>query len=549
MRKNRFFDILILLIALHIPFFAYAQDEQAIDIVVQKGDCLIEIAEHYLEDPAQWKKLAKINLLHNPDLIYPGQILHIPIILLKGTQTDGVVSFIKGSVLYQPPGSDQWKPLFLNDNVKEGCKIKTGDESRVEITFQDDHSLLQGSNTILGLSTSREKADFYTFYKLFLLTGKTITKIKKATGRESRFQIDTPSAICAVRGTTFRTSVDEDNATRAEVLQGNISVEAMKNVVTVEEGKGTLVKMGDPPLTPQKLLPPPELIIAEQFYKIFPIVLSFTKIDHAISYRIIFSQDEDIKNIVTEKVIEPYEAFEISPVEDGTYYLETRSIDNLGIEGLSSQAIPIRIRINPAPPFIEIPVDQAVYRKKSLVLKWLEVSDAVKYHIQIAEDRAFTMIVDDMDDIEGTTYQTKKLDYRTYYFRISSTAADGYEGGWSNILSFTIQPSQPVGVPEIVNKEVHIRWQDLGVDMRYHFQLSTDKEFKDILIDRLVNKPGITIQRPKRSGVYFVRVSPVDPKGDEGDFAAPQSFEIRKSPLYKFLGIAGTLGLLFFLIF
>ncbi|NWF76112.1 MAG: FecR domain-containing protein [Nitrospirae bacterium] len=549
MTRKRIVAILTFFITFYIPFISYCQDEQAIDIIIQKDDCLIKIAEKYLENPTKWRELARINSLHNPDLIYPGQTLRIPIKLLKGKQTDGVVSFIKGSVLYQPPNSTEWKMLFLNDHIKEGYRIKTGDQSRIEITFQDNHSLLQDSNTTLELFTSREKANFYTYQKLFLLTGKTITKIKKATGRESRFQIDSPSAICAVRGTTFRTSVDENNITRAEVLQGNVNVEAMNQVVTVEEGEGTLVRKGEKPLVPQKLLPPPALIKVEPIYKNFPIVLSFTNIENAVSYRVIFSQDKDIKNIVYERVIKPHETFEIYPVEDGTYYLETRSIDNLGIEGLSSQAIPIKIRINPVPPFLEIPADQTVYRKKSILLKWLGVNDAVKYHIQISEDREFNIIFDESKDIKDTVYKTKNLDYKTYYFRISSIADDGYQGAWSNILSFTIQPAPPVEVPEIVDKKINITWLDLGVNMKYRFQLSTDKEFKDILINQLVEKSEIKIQKPKKSGTYFVRVSPIDPMGSEGDFSEPQMFEIKKSPFYKLLGILGTLGFLFFLTF
>ncbi len=549
MKGKQIVTILVFLIALYMPLITYSNDEQTIDIVVRKGDYLIKIAREYLEEPAQWKELTKINTLMNPNLIYPGQTLQIPVKLLKGIRTDGAVSFIKGNVLYQPPNTNQWKMLFLNDNIEEGSKIKTEDESRVEITFKYGHSLLQDSNTLLELSKSREKADLFTFQKLFLLTGKTIAKIKKATGRESRFQIDTPSAICAVRGTAFRTSVDKNDTTRAEVLQGYINVEAMNRVVALEGGEGTLIKKGESPMPPQKLLSAPELIVAEPIYKYFPIILSFTKIKDAVSYRVILARDENIKDIVIEKVIEPHEPFEISNIKDGTYYLETRSIDHLGIEGLSSQAIPIKIRINPVPPFIEIPTDQAVYRKKSLVLKWLGVEDAVKYHIQLAEDLDFKTVVDERNDIKDTTYKIKSLDYKTYYFRISSIAADEYEGGWSNILSFTIQPPPPVEVPEIVDKEVNIRWLNMGIGIKYHFQLSSDREFKDILIDQLVDKPEIKIQRPERAGTYFVRVSPVDQKGFEGDFSEPQKFEIKKSPIYKILGIAGIAGLLFFLIF
>ena len=130
-------------------------------------------------------------------------------------------------------------------------------------------------------------------------------------------------------------------------------------------------------------------------------------------------------------------------IDDGTYYLQTRSIDDIGLEGLSSTPKEVKVRVNPLPPFIQSPDDGAEYREKTVPLTWLEVKQAVKYHVQVAEDPAFAKIVEDVPDMSGTSHQTGNLDYKTYYFHVRSIAADGYQGVWSDTLHFTIVPPPP----------------------------------------------------------------------------------------------------------
>jgi hypothetical protein len=421
-----------------LPFTAHADKEQTVDILVQRGDTLINICEKYLEIPSKWREIARINKLDNPDLIYPGTKLSIPERLLKAVSSEGIASFVKGNVQHQPKGSDTWIPLRLNDRVKEGSTIKTGDESGVEIVFSDGNSILQRSNTVLGISSARKQPNNQTSYGLIQETGRTITKIKRKTGSESRFRIDTPSAICAARGTVFRTSIDALDSTRTEVVEGDVDVEAMKKNVRVQEGEGTLVKKGEKPLEPRKLLPPPAPKNILPLYKSVPFEIAFGHIEDAVAYRAIMAKEKDFKDIVKEQVIEPGDPFKVYVPEDGTYFLASRSIDALGLEGLSSKTAAIKVRMNPMPPSILSPVSNARYADDMPLFEWLTVQDAVRYHLQVAQDRTFAKMVVDKPALRDTQYEPRQFEPGTYYFRLRSIASDGYEGEWSDILSFTI---------------------------------------------------------------------------------------------------------------
>jgi hypothetical protein len=97
-------------------------------------------------------------------------------------------------------------------------------------------------------------------------------------------------------------------------------------------------------------------------------------------------------------------------------------------------------------------------------------------------------------------------------------------------------------------KEMHIRWQDMGEGMSYHFQMSGEQDFSAVLIEKRLEKPGIVIQKPEKQGIYYIRVSTIDSKGYEGRFSNPQSFAIKEGSLALFLGVAAALGLIFALL-
>jgi hypothetical protein len=383
-----------------------------------------------------------------------------------------------------------------------------------------------------------------------LKMGRMISNVQKATGKESAVQIEAPTAVLGVRGTVFRSIVLPDGTSRFEVIEGEVVVEGARETVEVRGGEGTIVRKDTPPIQPKKLLQPPALATAPvPLYRKFPVRLSFEEVADAVSYRIAMAKDSEVKNIVKEKVIGAGDIFEIADVEDGTYFMQTSSIDELGIEGMPSEILKINIRVNPLPPFVEMPVDEKEYKSQQIICKWLKVSDAKKYHVQIAEDWEFQRPVVEHKSLVNPEYSTGTLDYKTYYFRVSSVAADNYQGEWSDPITFTLLPppaSPPVEEPEMDKNAIRIRWQDLGKDVSYRFQMAKSPEFKEVLIDSRVETPEITIEKPTQAGTYHVRISGVDSENREGNFSKPQSFEIKRSNL-AILGFAGIAGLLLLL--
>lgn len=546
----RLFLIILLstLLFLH-PSFSLAENK-VIEITVEKKNTLNHLCKIYLDEPELCWKIAKLNRLSNPHLIFPGQTIKFPVELLKGEPIEGEVTFLSGDAAVSENGKEPWKKLQTGEHIKEGSFLRTESDSSLEVSFEDGSTFLLKPDTLMRLESVKKKPSGFAM-KFLLQAGRVIAKIKSSTGRVSRFEIYTPSAVAVVRGTEYRVSLDPKISTMAEVLEGKVNIASSGSAVTVKKGEGTVVKRGSPPAKPKKLLQPPAPTELLPLYRAFPLQLRFDLVNGASSYRVMLSRDIDAKDITKELKIKPHETFELFSAEDGAYYLTTTSIDPDNLEGLSSKPKEIKIRINPLPPLIQAPVHRTRLRERIVEVKWLKVKDAANYHLQISEDREFNNIVLDKSDLKDTSLAPVELDNKRYYLRMSSVANDGYEGVWSVVQEFEIVPGQVklVNIDEANESAIAIRWADMGKGVNYQVQMSKNEEFKEILIDERVTKPEVSLKKPSEPGTYYVRVRAIASDGSPADFSKPQSFEIKESFPYEAIGAFSAFIILIIIIF
>jgi len=538
-----FFLLLLPVCSFQAGAASRVDDGDMVELTIREGDCLFNISKTYLDSSNRWPEIARINRLANPHLIQPGTTLSVPAAYLKRTPLPASVTFVLGDARVQSGGQGEWVPLRVGDAVPPGSRLKTGDDSALEITFPDGSAVSLKAGTELGIVKAEQTVTSHLFRELYLGIGRVISRIKEATGASSRYRIRTPSAIASVRGTEFRVAVDKTEKTLAEVVERQVTVAAAKKSVELERGEGTAVEKGRAPLTPRKLLPPPSPTDLKTVYNTAPTV-TFGRIEGAGAYRVAVTQDKEGRQLLTEKVIKIGEPFRITGLADGFYFLAAQSVDEMGLEGLASEAHPFRIRVNPMPPITQAPKDGVTTKGKSQDFQWLSVRDAVLYHVQIAGDREFRTIVADRLDVKETTFRTGALEYKPYYFRVSSIAEDGYQGAWSDPLAFTLYPLPPTPAmdqPAVSRDEISLRSRSVGEGYTYRFQIARDSTFQKILEDRKADRPEITIARPKEAGVYYVRIAAIDRDGDAGDYSPPQSFEIKERFPFEWLG--GSLGL------
>ena len=542
---------LVFLLASTCCGYTRARDDRTLELTVAKGSNLSQIAGEYLGDSRKWRPLARINHLKNPDFVYAGQVLVIPVKLLKDLPFNGTVTFVQGEVKALDKRPAAWRSLQVGDTVAQGSRIRTDNESAAELTFDNGSSFFLKPNTELGLNLAQRKGAHHVMSDFFLDAGRTVVKIRGASGVDSRHKITTPSSTASVRGTEFRVAVDSSRSTFTEVLEGKVEISTRRKKMMVKEGEGTVVGKGRAPITPVRLLPAPVPIDLQTIYNSMPLQFRFEEVKGARAIKVILARDEAGKGVAAEGVLEGDGTFTVQNFDDGTYYLRSQSVSSLGLEGPLSGPSVIRVRTIPLPPITRTPSHGDVLVGKTVEIKWLKVKEAAHYHVQVAGDRTFETIIEEDGNYDRESYRTGKLEFGAYYFRVRSVAEDGYEGAWSDAVGFSLIPplaAPAVDKPAVEGKTTCLRWRNLGEGITYHLQMAKAESFDQVIIDGKVGESAVEVDTPEEPAMYYVRISAIDSEGNEGDFSPPQTFEIKRGFPYAIIGGVLAAGLAILLV-
>ena len=555
MKKQIYCLITLLMFSIAVPPpAARAEDPRTVALLVSRDDTLKELCSRYLQQPERWPAVARLNRMANPDVLTPGQRIIIPVDMLKGVALEARVILLKGTGFLKEPGAAGWRPLSQGDLVRVGSSLKSGPQSSVEVAFADGTRFLLRENTVLSVKAAQQGV-LHLLRVLYLEAGKVIARVKAATGRDSRFEIETPSALAAARGTEYRVGLDEQATTRAEMLESSIGFSSMGSTVVLNRDEGSVARFKEPPSPARRLLPPPEPVELKPSYGETPIALRFSGVEGATRYRAVLSRDPEGKDAVREATLLPGESFEVAPEADGTYYVIAGSIDAVGLEGRLSPPRGLVLRkevkkVKAAAPVIGEPLDAARLLTTGTAITWQKVPGAERYQLQVATDREFCHLLADEKDLAGTSYATGALTTGDYFLRLRGSDRDAAPGEWSAVSGFTILqlPAPALRTVKNAGKGWDFDWDPLEAGVSCQIQIAADPEFGKVILDRTVVKPELRLgpETPLEPGTYYVRVRGVDARQHAGSFSEVASFLVEKPARfpYEFLGVGAVLLML-----
>ncbi|MDO8734028.1 MAG: FecR family protein [Elusimicrobiota bacterium] len=141
-------------------------------------------------------------------------------------------------------------------NATQGSKIETGDiiasgsNSEAVVKLENGSVLNISQNSMVAVEeTSSDNSVFKT------ILGKVKAKVQKLKTRQ-KFEIKTPTAICAVRGTEFQVEVFSDGKTAIEVYEGIVgarNIQGIGDEVAVYENQKSEVLLNKAPSSPESL--------------------------------------------------------------------------------------------------------------------------------------------------------------------------------------------------------------------------------------------------------------------------------------------------------
>jgi hypothetical protein len=143
------------------------------------------------------------------------------------------ISFVFDDVKVQRKGKDALLEAAVNMPMYAGDSLLTlSNRARAEITFENGHiSRLSGLSKLILEFSKTDPNNHAEVTLLNLISGKVLIEVKKLVNHDevkSQFELKTPVAVTAVKGTHFMTTY----------LDGKSEVKVIEGVVVVANKKG-----------------------------------------------------------------------------------------------------------------------------------------------------------------------------------------------------------------------------------------------------------------------------------------------------------------------
>jgi hypothetical protein len=164
------------------------------------------------------------------------------------TSTLTVFSITEGDVFVMKAGTDSWTEAEVGMSLEVGDSIKTGGNSSAEITFSEGSTIQLEAGTeieIASLDISTDTGSATVTVEQAI--GSIIFRVTKVIDPASRYEVETPAGVVAVRGSAVQVYVIEDGTTWAINLEGDIWAVAQGVDIQIPEGRQCIVRPGQPP--------------------------------------------------------------------------------------------------------------------------------------------------------------------------------------------------------------------------------------------------------------------------------------------------------------
>jgi hypothetical protein len=489
----------LLLIVFINTSMSFADDNNGLEewhYTLRPGDTLPEISLTLLNHQYSWNDVVKHNRIDQSSKLAPGSIIKIPMHWLRHQPKPASVKELVGDALLKKASSSRYDVLKINMLIMVGDEIATKN-GNVVIEFADGSTIRLGENSNL------------VFNKLshFGKTGMVDTRLRLKNGslttdipplvKGSRYEIKTPSAVAAVRGTEFRLHTSEKE-TRLEVLEGTVEFSGKHGKMLVDAGQGATISEGNSRIELINLPSPPNTQLAKDTINELPAKIEWEKSRDANTYQVQITE-KDKNGKLVQSTTQKNNSLEIDQIKNGDYELAVRSINSEGYEGQDITS-KLSVEINAIKVQLISPVQDAIIDKNTPAFTWTyntetKINKTAKNplsRLDIALDKDFTATVSENDFVNENNFTLKEpLIPGKYFWRVASLT-NNTEISLSESRLFNIKGSlasvQILSV-NYLDKQVGLFWSPVPYANGYILQVSADNDFSKLLKEEKLTKP------------------------------------------------------------
>jgi hypothetical protein len=302
---------------------------------VQRGDTLLALGQRYLISTSAVGEVQQLNRIANPRRIPVGTRLMIPRRLLRSVPVELRLQSFSGPVTVSK--DNRRFPPQAGMILPEGSEVETGANGFIAILAADGSRIALPSNSHARLVRSRRYLiDRAADIDVQILRGRT--EVHAAPQNPGgTFQVRTPVAVSAVRGTEFRAALGEsvgDGGARSftEVLEGHVGVNTPANQDMVSAGFGAAATASGAIIT-ETLLAPPQLLAPGKVQTEDALKFQMQPLAEARGYLLEVARDAGfVETIAETESAAPEGSFDSLP--NGTYFVRVRARAASGLTGL-----------------------------------------------------------------------------------------------------------------------------------------------------------------------------------------------------------------------
>ncbi len=154
---------------------------------------------------------------------------------------------VAGTVESQFGGQSKWEEIWQSRMLQDGDKARTLANSRARIKLSDNSLVTLGQNTEVELSKYQVEQKS-NVVELKLLFGKIRNNVAKSKDKKVKYEVKTPNAVLAARGTDFYVEYSNETAgepqggvTRLIVFSDTVELTAGGQTVLVHQGNSAMV--------------------------------------------------------------------------------------------------------------------------------------------------------------------------------------------------------------------------------------------------------------------------------------------------------------------
>ena len=471
---------------------------------LRPGESFSEVADALLNRNVRPEQVLRYNSIGNSASIGEGDALRIPLTWLKRQPDPARVVAVSGQVHHISGNNGRKQPLGNDALVRVGDEILSGSgTATVELADGSLVRISPDSRLIFNRLTQYGKSGMVDT-RLRLDHGEVHTQVKPVIEGGSRFEIETPSAVAAVRGTAFSMR-SGPGTTSLQVTEGEVNFGAPGRTRNIPAGYSASVSTAASGNLSIRRLPPAPAVhpLAPQLNRL-PTKLSW-QASAAPAHRLDIFDAESGRWVDSRRV--NGSQYKLNLLDNGTYKIHLAALDDRGMPGMPS-ILEVEVDLRAQAAKLLAPQAGATVDDDMPEFSWELTGSNEVARIEIAEDDSFRRLIATSEWAPDTeALPSRALSPGTYYWRVVSEAG-GNSVATSKPQSFTVNGTlPPVRIISVnyVDNQVRVFWESVDTASDYRLQLAEEPGFNNIIKEATLSDTTAALRLiPGRR--YFVRL-------------------------------------------